>query len=287
MTNPSFRRHPSLTWPFSKGRKLELIFLFGALSAFAPLCIDMYLPAFPQIARELGVPIGSVQTTLASFFIGFAGGQALYGPISDRFGRRMPLFAGLVLYILASIGCALSYDIDSLTIFRFCQAVGACSGGVLARACVRDVFPAEEAPRMFAMMATVIGATPLLAPLAGAYLLLLLPWRAIFWFQALTGVVAFLAVYFRMKESHGGSNRSLNPAGILLDYIRLLIDKRFAGFVFAASLGYCATFMYLTGASQVYIEVLGVTPQAFAWFFCINGIGMMMWSQVVARLLKF
>ena len=157
--NPAFALTPA--------RRFELIFLFGVLTVFSPLAIDMYLPALPTIARDFHVSISAIEHSLASYFLGVAVGQAVVGPLSDRFGRRVPLLAGLGLYVLGSAICALAPGPLSLDAARFIQAMGGCAGSVLARACVRDIFPPGEASRIFAQMLLVLSVSPLFAPLFG------------------------------------------------------------------------------------------------------------------------
>src|ERR1700710_1605599 len=164
--------------PLTRGRRIELIVILGALTAAAPISIDMYLPALPTIAHAFGDPIGEVERTLASFFLGFALGQALFGPLADRFGRKPPLLWGIGIYVFACLACAFAPSVGALVVLRFVQAVSACAGAVIARACVRDLFPAEETPRIFATMMLVMGVAPLLAALAGGCLLGWVGWAA-------------------------------------------------------------------------------------------------------------
>src|SRR5262249_16932332 len=152
------------------------IVLLGALTAFAPLSIDMYLPALPTIGA-FGAEPGHVQLSLASFFLGLATGQAFYGPISDRFGRKRPLYGGLLLFVIGSVGCALATSIDILIVLRFLQALGACSGQVIARAVVRDLFKSRDSARVFSLLLLVMGVSPILAPLIGGQIIRWFDWR--------------------------------------------------------------------------------------------------------------
>ena len=274
------------TLRIAPARRLELIVLLGALTAFAPLSIDMYLPALPQIARDFAVPIGSAEHTLAAFFLGISLGQAFFGPLADRFGRKVPLLCGMLLYAAACIGGALSLHIVPLVLLRFAQGVGACTGVVIARACVRDIFPATESARIFSYMMLVFGVVPLLAPLTGGYVLIWSGWRTIFWLQGAAGLLAFLAVSLRLPESHGGTHRGMDPFSIVRDYWILLVDRRFIGFVLAGALSHAGLFAYLTGSPHVFIDLFGVAPQHFGWFFGVNAAGIITVSQVTARLLR-
>ena len=273
--------------PALKGaRRVELIVILGALTAFAPLSTDMYLPALPSIAHDFGASIGAVERTLTSFFLGFALGQALFGPLADRFGRKGPLLWGLGLYVLACLLGAATFAVPLLTGLRFVQAVSACAGAVIARACVRDLFEPEEVPRIFSVMMVVMGVAPLLAPLAGGYLLLLFGWRAIFLTQAVLGVAGIAAVILRLKESHAGPRRELHVATIFIDYWRLVKDRRFIGYALAASTSAGGLFAYITASPHVFIDLFHVPAQHFGWFFGANALALITGSQTSARLLR-
>jgi len=170
-------------------RKIELIIITGAISAFASLSIDTYLPALPSLERAFSATSTQVQLTLAAFFVAFAMGQAFYGPIIDRFGRKRPLCAALLLYAAASAGCALALSIEALVVMRFVQALGACAVGVIARAIVRDCFDAHETARIFSLLMLVTGLSPMLAPLLGGYVFVSFGWRAIFWLLSVVGII--------------------------------------------------------------------------------------------------
>jgi len=267
-------------------RRVELIVILGALTAFGALSIDMYLPALPAIARGFGALISGAEHTLATFFLGFAIGQAFFGPVADRFGRRPPLFAGLILYLAMCVACALSTNIDMLMAARFFQAVGACAGGVVARACVRDIFGPEETPRVFAYMMLVLAVAPLIAPFLGGYFLIWASWRAIFWFQFVVGGLTALAVFLRLPETHGGAHRPLHPAIIAVDYARIIGDRRFVTYAFSAAVSNSSLYAYLTGSSHVFIDVFHVAPQHFGWFFGTNAFGLIGTAQIAARYVK-
>ena len=265
-------------------RRLELIIVLGALTAFGALSIDMYLPALPAIARDFGVPIGSAEHTLASFFLGFAAGQAFFGPMADRFGRKPPLYAGLLVYLVMCAACALSTSVEMLMVARFFQAVGACAGGVVARACVRDIFGPEETPRVFAYMMLVLAVAPLIAPFLGGYFLLWASWRAIFWFQFAFGGLAAIAVALRLPETHGGAHRPLHPFVIVADYARIVRDRRFIAYALSAAVSNASLYAYLTGSAHVFIDIFHIAPEHFGWFFGANAIGLIGTAQIAARL---
>lgn len=178
-----------------------LIVLLGALTAFAPMSIDMYLPALPALQRSLGVNAEAGQSTLAAFLAGMAIGQFFYGPASDRFGRRGPILIGIAVYTLASAACALAGSLQTLVVMRFIQALGGCAGSVVARAVVRDRFDHIETARMLSLLMLVMGLAPIFAPMAGAVILLVGGWRMIFWALAGFGLLTGLAVAFGLSET--------------------------------------------------------------------------------------
>src|SRR5687768_7593751 len=164
-----------------KGKnKFFLILILGLLSAIGPFSIDMYLPGFPGIAADLNTTIASVSLSLSSFFIGISAGQLLYGPLLDRFGRKKPLYAGLSIYVLASVGCALASSVNALILLRLLQALGGCVGMVASRVMVRDIFPVEENAKVFSMLVLVIGVSPIIAPTAGGYITSAFGWHYVF-----------------------------------------------------------------------------------------------------------
>ncbi len=267
-------------------RRIELIALLGALTAFAAISTDMYLPSLPSIARDFHVAIGAVEHTLAAFFLGFALGQALFGPLADRFGRRGPLLWGMGLYVLACLLGSATTGIAPLIALRFVQAVSACAGTVIARACVRDLFAPDEAPRIFSVMMLIMGLGPLLAPLLGGYLLLWFGWRSVFLIQGIFGLAAFLVVLVRLPESHTGPRRALTPVTLLLDFWRIGIDRRFIGFVLAIATSHAGLFCYITASPHVFIDIFAVPAQHFGWFFGANAVALMTGSQVAGRLMR-
>ncbi|MDF2096860.1 Bcr/CflA family multidrug efflux MFS transporter [Aquibaculum arenosum] len=271
--------------PASRRRAVELIIILGAMTAFAPLSIDMYLPAFPTLQEAFDTTAGRIQLTLSSFFIAFASGQMLYGPLADRFGRKKPALFGLGLFVLTSIGCAFAATVEQLMVLRFLQALGAGGGVVVARAMVRDLFPPSEAVSVFSRLMLVIGIAPMLAPLLGGYLLIWFDWQAIFYFLALCGLLCALAVQFRLKESlQPHMAQSLSPRAIAIAYGRLLADRRFIGPALVGGLSIAGMFVYITASPFVFIEVLGLSPETYGWVFGLNAFGFIAASQVNARL---
>ncbi len=258
-----------------------LIVILAALMAFAPMAIDMYLPALPELARVFGTGTAQAQITLATFFLGFATGQALYGPVSDRYGRKPPLYVSLTLFTLASIGCAFAPSIDALAGLRFVQALGACAGAVIARAIVRDLFESHEAVKVLSALTLVFGLAPILAPLIGGYLLLWFGWQAIFHALAAFGFIMLIAVHFGLPETHRAENaRSLALGAVLGTYWHLLRQRRFLGYALCGGFGSAGMFAYIAGSPHVFIELFGVAPQHYGWLFGTNALGLVIAAQI-------
>lgn len=263
------------------------LILLGALTAIGPLSIDMYLPAFPQIERSLGGLPGSVELTLASFFIGLTLGQLFYGPLSDRFGRKKPLYAGLAIYTLASIGAAFAPSIPALIACRFLQGMGGCAGIIIPSAIVRDRTTARESARAFSLLMLVMGLAPILAPLIGGGLLTQWGWRGIFVVLALYGSLCLVAIRFGLAESHDTRHEPpLRLKTVLGNYGRLLSNKAFLGYALGGGLAMSGMFAYIAGSPFVLIDLYGIPPQNFGWFFGANAFGLIASSQINARLLK-
>ena len=247
---------------------LGLIAILAGLMAFAPMSIDMYLPALPELTRAFATDTARVQNTVASFFLGFAVGQAFYGPLTDRFGRKKPLFVTLTLFTLVSLGCIFAPDIDSFIILRFLQASAACAGVVIARAVVRDVFESHEAVKVLGALTLIFGLAPVLAPMIGGYLLLWFGWWAIFLALVLFGTLSLLCVIFFLPETHRPEHaRPLALGSILATYGHLLGQRRFLGYALCGGFGSAGMFAYITGSPYVFMQVFGVLPQHYGWFF--------------------
>jgi DHA1 family bicyclomycin/chloramphenicol resistance-like MFS transporter len=264
-----------------------LVLLLGALTAFAALSTDFYLPAFPSIGASLGATAPQVELTLAVFFVGVAVGQLFYGPLSDRVGRRRPLLGGLILYTAASIGCAFAPTVEALTFFRLLQALGGCAGIVLARAVVRDRYAAQQTAHIFSMLMLVMGLAPILAPLAGGALLLVADWRALFWALAAFGAVCTVAVALWLGESLPPSvaaqARTESPLGA---YLALLRKPRLVGYMLYGAFASSALLTYIATSPDILIRTYGVKPEQFGWVFGANAIGLISCSQINRRLLR-
>lgn len=257
----------------------------GALQAFAPLSIDMYLPSMPLLERVFRASTAEVQATLITFFLGYALGQSLYGPVTDRFGRKPPLYFSLLLFLASSVMCALAPSVRVLAAVRLLQALGACGGAVMSRAMVRDLFPPAELRRIFSMLVLVLGVSPLAAPVFGGYLLIWFGWKSIFWTQASLGAAALAGVYFRLPESLApGAARPLNAGVILSTYSRLLADRTFLGASLVCGFSSAGMFAYIASAPFVFINLYKVPPQRFGLLFGLIALGLIGASQVNGRI---
>lgn len=265
----------------------RLTLILGSLSAFTPLAVDMYLPGLPVMGKALNADAGQVQLTLSVFFLGLAIGQLFYGPISDRFGRRFPLLVGNLLYIGASIACALAPNIDTLIAARFLQAVGSCAGMVISRAMVRDLFEPREGARVMSLLMLVMGVAPILAPLAGGYVLAWFDWHAIFWLLAAFAFIVMFCSRLWLPETHVAQPEArLTLGSALRNYAELLTHRRFMGYTLASSLGMGGLFAYIAGSPFVFIDMFQVSPQVYGWIFGINAVGIIGFSQVNRALLR-
>ncbi len=264
-----------------------LVAILGALTAFTPMSVDMYLPSFPALEQHFAARASDVQLTLSTFFIGLAIGQAIYGPVADRFGRRPPLIVGSVIYILASLGCALAPSIQGLIAFRFLQALGGCVGMVISRSIVRDLYDERGAAKMFATLMAIMGVAPILAPLLGGQLLIYMHWQAMFWILTGFGCLILLAVLFGLEETlPEDRRRSLHPGSVFRTYVRILSDRYFMGHSLSQSLTFAAMFAYITGSPFVLISFYGVPAEHYGFIFGANAVGFIGAAQINVRLLS-
>jgi DHA1 family bicyclomycin/chloramphenicol resistance-like MFS transporter len=259
----------------------RLAVILGALTAMGPLAIDMYLPALPTIARELHTSAASVQVSLAVYFVGIACGQAFYGPLSDRWGRKPALYFGLVLFCFSSIGCALANDVTALIALRFLQALGGCAPLVVPRAVVRDYFDQRGSVRMLSVLMLVMGLAPILAPLIGGQLLVNFGWRSVFWVLAAYGAFWMIVVVLFLPESLPAERRRRQRAAeVFATYFGLLRDRAYIGYVATGALIFAGLLAYISGSPFVFIELFRVPPEQYGVFFGINAIGIIAASQV-------
>lgn len=261
--------------------------LMGLLTALGPLAIDMYLPAFPAIVAGLGTTQGHVERTLASYLFGLAIAQLFYGPFADRYGRKKPLVFGLTVFIVVSIGCGYTNDIDHLTLWRIAQAFGGAAGMVIPRAVIRDNFETQDASKALSILLLVMGVTPILAPLLGGQVLALGSWRGIFAIMGGTALILLVTVLRSMRETLDPDK--VIPLGFAIigrNYLGLLRHRRFMCYTLAGGFGSAGMFAYIAGSPRVFIELFQVDPRYFGLLFGLNAASLIVASQVSARLLS-
>jgi DHA1 family bicyclomycin/chloramphenicol resistance-like MFS transporter len=270
--------------PVNARPPLNLIMALSGLMSLGSLSTDMYLPALPTIADAYGVSVATVQLTLTTFLIGFCGGQVVWGPIGDRFGRRGPAIIGLALFAAGSIGCALSGSIGQMVAWRTFQAFGASAGPVLARAMVRDLYSRDQAARMLSLLILAMGVAPLLGPILGGQVLAHGAWQGIFWIQAALGLGGLIGVA-TIRETLRPENRSrLRPLEMVISYAQILTSRRLLGYGLTSGFYYGAVYAYLAGSPFVYITLYHVPAQLYGALFGMNIFGMMAMNAVNSRL---
>ncbi|TRW17114.1 multidrug effflux MFS transporter [Glacieibacterium frigidum] len=266
--------------------KLGEILLLGSLTAFGAVTIDLYLPALPEIGRALDATPARVQLTMSAFFIGMAVGQLIYGPVSDRVGRRPALLFGCAVYVVASLACAFAPTIEWLIAGRFAQALGACCGQVLARAVVGDRYGHVASARILSLLVLVLAVAPMLAPAAGGLLASLVSWRAVFVALAGFGALVGIAVYLRLDESRSDATAAQARAeSPLRSYLDLLRNRRLVGYILAGALQGAVLFSYIASAPELIINIWGFSPLAFGWLFPLLAVAVIGGSQVNRHLL--
>ncbi|NNV57810.1 multidrug effflux MFS transporter [Limnovirga soli] len=264
-----------------------IILILGFLSAIAPFSIDMYLPGFPAIAKDLNTSIETVSYSLSSFFIGVCIGQVLCGPLLDRYGRKRPLYTGMVLYVLATIGCVFTQSVQLLIVLRFLQAVGGCVSMVAPRAIIRDLFPVQESAKIFSYMILILGVSPIIAPTAGSYMVTHYGWHSIFILLTILGVLLIIAVVAGLPESkQPDPDYSLQPATILASFRIVLQQPQFFTYAITGAISSAGLFAYLAGSPYVFMEYFGTSEQAYGGIFALIAAGLITSSQLNNWLLK-
>jgi DHA1 family bicyclomycin/chloramphenicol resistance-like MFS transporter len=268
----------NLTW---------ITLLLGALCVVTPFAIDMYLPAFSKIAAAYNTNSSAISLTLSTYFVGFALGQLFYGPFLDRFGRKRPLYLGLIIYILASIGCALSPNLRTFIALRFLEALGGCVAQVGAIAMVRDFFPVKESARMFSMLFLMIGVSPLLAPTIGSALMTGLGWQWIFALLAAIAFVILALIFFLLPEGHQPDHSvSLRPGSILAGYWNILKVPQFVTYALAGAFSFAGLFTYVAGSPIIFMDGFHMGTKAFGIVFAVLVMGFIGGNQVNVFLLR-
>jgi len=259
--------------------------ILGLLAAVEAFAIDMYLPAMPEITRALGTDIATMQTTLTLYFVAFGLAQLIWGPLADQYGRKPPLYAGMGLFVLASVGCALAPTVGWLTGFRILQGLGAAAAMVVPRAVIRDMYTGAQATRIMAMVMLVISVSPMLAPLAGSAILAVAGWRDIFWALVVAGGVGIYLLARHQPETLPPARRVRVDVASLLRGSRILLrDPVFMGLTFVGGFGFASFFVFIASATYVYTDQYGLTPTGFSVAFAINAIGFFAASQLAGPL---
>ncbi|SOD12944.1 multidrug effflux MFS transporter [Pedobacter xixiisoli] len=272
----------------ANSKSFRLILILGCLAALAPFSIDMYLPGFKSIAKDLNTDVPNVSLSLATFFIGISAGQLLYGPLLDKFGRKKPLYFGLSLFILSSISCLFVKSIDQLIILRFIQAIGCCSASVAAIAMVRDLFTVEESPKVFASLMLVIAVSPMLAPTAGGYLITALGWKSVFVFLGLMAILMLFASKWWLPESYKpDANYSLKPKPILSNFLTVLKEPSFYTYALVSAITFSGLFAYVSSSPVVFMDLYKVTETGYGWIFALLSVFFIGFSQVNSYILRW
>ncbi len=263
----------------------RIALVIGLLGAVGPFAIDMYLPAMPEVAAELGTSAPAVQLTLTAYFLAFGVSQLVYGPAADQFGRKPPLYVGLAIFLLGTLGCVLAPTIGALVAARLVQGIGAATVMVVPRAIIRDLHTGPAATRMMAMVMLVISVSPMLAPLAGSGLMLVGSWRLIFAVLGIAGLLCLALTAFVLPETLGRERRTpARPAVLARGFGRLLRDPAFMGLTLVGGFAMSSFFVFLASASFVYTGEFGLSPTGFSLAFALNAIGFFAASQMAATL---
>ncbi|EAL0007637.1 multidrug effflux MFS transporter [Campylobacter upsaliensis] len=267
--------------------KFRLIFILALMSSIAPLSTDMYLPALSQVKQSFETSEFLTQLSLASFFVAFALGQLIYGPLSDVFGRKIPALVGIFLFMLSSLFCVIIDNIYVFIILRFFEALGGCAGVVIARAIVNDLFELKEAASIFALMMVFSALAPMLSPSFGGFLIEYFSWHSIFATLFGLGILLFLLIFFALKESAPHLKRQkFSHKETLKSYRFVLKDKPFILYVSCASLVLAAMFAYITGSSFVFINFFGLSERDFGLLFGLNALGFVIFANINAKMVR-
>ncbi|PWI18748.1 Bcr/CflA family drug resistance efflux transporter [Streptomyces sp. Act143] len=265
---------------------LLVTFVLGGLTATPPLAMDMYLPSLPEVTRSLHAPAATVQLTLTACLAGMALGQLVVGPMSDRWGRRRPLLAGLAIYVLATVLCALAPTVETLVAFRLTQGLAGAAGIVIARAVVRDLYDGVAMARFFSTLMLIGGVAPIVAPLIGGQILRVTDWRGVFVVLTVIGALLAGLVWARLPETLPVEARHVGGVGEALRAMRtLLADLPFTGFMLTGGFAFAALFAYISASPFVVQEIYGASPQTFSLLFGVNSVGLVAVGQINGKLL--
>jgi len=274
--------------PAVKPRGWFIILLLGALSLITPFSVDMYLPAFARIAAEFKTTTPAVSLSLSTYFIGFALGQVLYGPLLDRFGRKRPIYAGLSLYLIASVGCIHPPSLRALIVLRFLEAIGGCVAQVASVAMVKDFFPPEQSAKVFSLLFLIIGVSPLLAPTMGSLIMLWLGWPWIFIALSAFAILTLAVIAFQLPEVHRPDRSiSLRPQALVGTYWRIVTQPQFCTYALAGAFSFAGLFAYVAGSPIIFMDGFRVSEQAFGAIFAVLTLGFIGGSQLNVFLLRW
>ncbi|OXA70329.1 Bcr/CflA family drug resistance efflux transporter [Flavobacterium aquidurense] len=266
---------------------IKLILILGSLTALGPFSIDMYLPGFSGIAKDLHTTVAKVSMSLSSYFIGISAGQLLYGPLLDRFGRKKPLFIGLLVYILASLGCVYVTDIDSFILLRFVQAIGSCAATVASVAMVRDLFPVKDIPKVFSLLMLVLGLSPMLAPTIGGYVTEDYGWHTVFFILMCMGIAILIAAMVGLPNSYKpDTSISLKPKPIVANFLKVLKEPQFFTYAFTGSIAFSGLFTYVAASPIIFMDIYHVDAKTYGWIFAFMSVSFIGSSQLNSVLLK-
>jgi MFS transporter, DHA1 family, multidrug resistance protein len=271
----------------TKQKYVTYVIVLGLLSAIGPFSIDMYLPGFEDIAANLHTTAAVVTLSLSSYFIGISLGQLLYGPLLDRYGRKKPLYAGLALYIVATFVCMQAKDIQTLIVLRFIQALGSCAAQVAAMAMVRDLYGPEDSAKVFSLILLVIGASPMIAPTVGGYLVTMWSWRIVFLVLLILGVAITLLTVFLLPESYPPDKQfSLKPLPIVRNFFSVLRVRQFVVYVFVEAFAFAGLFAYVSGSPVVFMGYFHLDKRTYGWVFAFLSVAFIGLSQLNSLLLR-
>ncbi|MFF3410689.1 multidrug effflux MFS transporter [Streptomyces sp. NPDC002742] len=280
-------RSRTATGPGAAGRTgLLVTLILGGLTATPPLAMDMYLPSLPQVTRSMHAPASTVQLTLTACLAGMALGQLVVGPMSDRWGRRRPLLAGLAVYVVATVLCALAPGIGPLVALRLLQGLAGAAGIVIARAVVRDLYDGVAMARFFSTLMLISGVAPVVAPLIGGQTLRVTDWRGVFVVLTVVGLALTALVWAKLPETLQPADRHGGGVGEALRAMRgLLADRAFAGYMLAGGFTFAALFAYISASPFVIQDLYGASPQTFSLLFGVNSVGLVIAGQINGKLL--
>lgn len=271
----------------TKTKYFQLILILGSLTALGPFSIDMYLPGFSEIAKDLNTTAAEVSMSLSSYFIGISAGQLLYGPLLDRFGRKKPLFIGLLVYILASLGCICVASINAFIVLRFIQAIGSCAAAVASVAMVRDLFPVKDIPKVFSLLMLVVGLSPMLAPTIGGYVTEYFGWHMVFFILMCMGTAVLIAAQFGLQNSYKpDTSISLKPKPIITGFLKVLQNPQFYTYAFTGSIAFSGLFSYVAASPIIFMDIYQVDAKTYGWIFAFMSLSFIGGSQLNSLLLK-